>query len=128
MHVEVVTLVIPGLNDSREEMDGLIRWVIEHLGAGTPMHFTRFHPDYKMLDQEATPVATLEAIYHRAKELGLQYPYLGNVWNHTYENTYCPHCGALLIERQGFQSRLRQLDRDRCRQCGETIPLVLHVP
>jgi pyruvate formate lyase activating enzyme len=109
-------------------MDGLIRWVIEHLGADTPMHFTRFHPDYKMLDQEATPVAMLEAIYHRAKELGLRYPYLGNVWNHIYENTYCPHCGALLIERQGFQSRLRQLDRDRCRQCGETIPLVLHVP
>jgi pyruvate formate lyase activating enzyme len=128
MHVEVVMLVIPGLNDSRDETDGLIRWVVEHLGPETPVHFTRFHPDYKMLDREATPIATLDAIYRRAKELGLQYPYLGNVYNNKYENTYCPKCGALLIERQGFASWIRLLDRNHCKKCGETIPLVLHVP
>jgi pyruvate formate lyase activating enzyme len=81
-----------------------------------------------MLDREATPIATLDAIYRRAKELGLQYPYLGNVYNNKYENTYCPKCGALLIERQGFASWIRLLDRNHCKKCGETIPLVLHVP
>ncbi len=70
MHVETVTLVIPGLNDSTEEMGSLIRWVIEHLGPATPMHFSAFHPDYKMTDRGATPPATLEKIYDLAKESG----------------------------------------------------------
>jgi len=124
MHVETVTLVIPGLNDSMEEMEALIRWVIEHLGPATPMHFSRFHPDYKMTDRGATPVATLEKIYRKARELGLRFPYLGNVYNHQYENTFCPSCGATLIERQGFSSRIRMLDGRRCRKCGEQIELV----
>lgn len=124
MHVETVTLVIPDLNDRMEEMEGLIRWVIEHLGADTPMHFSRFHPDYQMLDRRATPVATLEKIYKRARELGVRFPYLGNVFDHSYENTYCPNCGALLIERQGFAIRLRELDGQQCRQCGEKIEIV----
>jgi len=128
MHVEVVTLVIPGLNDSVEETDGLIRWIVDHLGPDTPVHFTGFHPDFRMLDRNATPLSTLARIYARAKELGLRYPYLGNVYNHPYENTYCPACGALLIERQGFASRICDLDNGRCRKCGERIPLVLAVP
>ena len=74
MHIETVTLVIPGLNDDMEEISALIRWVIEHLGPATPMHFSAFHPDYKMMDRGATPVATLEKIYRKAKELGLKYP------------------------------------------------------
>src|SRR5512136_595104 len=72
MHIETVTLVIPGLNDGMDEMSALIRWVIEHLGPETPMHFSAFHPDYKMLDRGPTPVATLEKIYRRAKERGLK--------------------------------------------------------
>ena len=127
MHVETITLVIPGLNDSMEEMEALIRWVIENLGPATPMHFSRFHPDYKMLDRDATPVATLEKIYSRAKELGLRFPYLGNVFNHPYENTYCPKCGSLLIERQGFTMRLRGLDGHQCIQCKEKIEIIRHV-
>jgi pyruvate formate lyase activating enzyme len=127
MHVETVTLVIPGLNDSREELDGLIRWVIDNLGADTPMHFTRFHPDYKMLDRGATPVALLEKIYARAKELGLLFPYLGNVFEHPYENTSCPECGALLIERKGFFMQLRELDGQQCKKCGERIAVVRDV-
>lgn len=127
MHVETVTLVIPGLNDSMEEMEKLIRWVIENLGPATPMHFSRFHPDYKMTDRCATPVATLEKIYRKAKELGLRFPYLGNVYNHQYENTFCPACGTLLIERQGFMSRNRAFDGIRCRNCGEKIEIVTDV-
>jgi pyruvate formate lyase activating enzyme len=127
MHVETVTLVIPGLNDSREEMERLILWVIEHLGPATPMHFSAFHPDYKMTDRGATPLATLEKIYSLAKELGLRFPYLGNVYNHPYENTYCPVCGVMLIGRQGFSSTVLELDGQQCRNCGEKIEIVRHV-
>lgn len=127
MHIETVTLVIPGLNDSREEVSALIRWVIDNLGPATPMHFSAFHPDYKMTDRGATPVATLEKIYTSAKELGLQFPYIGNVYSHQYENTYCPACGAMLIERSGFSSRFAGLDGDQCRNCGRKIEIVRHV-
>ena len=127
MHIETVTLVIPGLNDTMEEITALIRWVIEHLGPATPMHFSAFHPDYKMLDRPATPVATLEKIYKKAKELGLKYPYTGNIFSHQYENTYCPRCGATLIERQGFSSRIRELDGQQCKTCGEKIEIVRNV-
>ncbi|WAC04070.1 MAG: AmmeMemoRadiSam system radical SAM enzyme [Methanoregula sp.] len=127
MHVETVTLVIPGLNDSMEEQSALIAWVIDHLGPATPMHFSAFHPDYKMTDRGATPVATLEKIYNKAKALGLRFPYLGNVFSSPYENTYCPSCGATLIERQGFSGSIRELDGHQCRNCGETIEIVTHV-
>jgi pyruvate formate lyase activating enzyme len=127
MHIETVTLVIPGLNDSMDEQENLIRWVIEHLGPETPMHFSAFHPDYKMTDRGTTPIALLEKICARAKELGLRFPYLGNVAHHPYENTYCPACDALLIERRGFSSRITGLDNRQCTSCGETIEIVRHV-
>jgi pyruvate formate lyase activating enzyme len=127
MHVETVTLVIPGLNDSMEEQEKLIHWVIEHLGPETPMHFSAFHPDYKMLDRGATPVATLEKIYRKAKELGLRFPYIGNIYHKSYENTYCPACNTMLIERQGFSSRFSALDGNQCTHCGETIEIIRHV-
>ena len=126
IHIETVTLVIPGLNDSMEEQEALICWVIEHLGPDTPMHFSAFHPDYQMTDRSGTPVATLEKIYEKAKVLGLRYPYLGNVYHHRYENTFCPSCGATLIERMGFSSQPIGLDGTRCRNCGETIAVVTH--
>jgi len=127
MHVETVTLVIPGLNDGMDEMDSLIRWVIGNLGPDTPMHFSAFHPDYRMLDRGATPVALLEKIYRRAKELGLKYPYTGNVFSPELENTYCPSCGTTLIERRGFSSRFVALDGRQCRNCGEKIEIVRDV-
>ena len=127
MHVEIVNLVIPGLNDSPEETDRLIRWILENCGPDTPVHFTRFHPDYHMQDRGATPVAVLDRIYRRAKEIGLKYPYVGNVYNHPGENTWCPVCGALLIERSGFTSRFRNLSGHRCKECGEVIPFIDHV-
>jgi len=108
-------------------MENLIRWVIEHIGPSTPMHFSAFHPDYKMTDRGATPLATLEKIYTMAKELGLRFPYLGNVYNHPYENTYCPACGVMLIGRQGFSSTVLALDGKQCRNCGEKIEIVRHV-
>ncbi|MDD1717647.1 MAG: AmmeMemoRadiSam system radical SAM enzyme, partial [Methanoregulaceae archaeon] len=128
MHVETVTLVIPGLNDNPDELDALIRWVLEELGPDTPMHFTRFHPDYRMTDRTATPLPLLEKIYGRAKELGIRYPYLGNVARHPFESTYCPACGGLLIERSGlYAMQIRNLEKDRCRLCGEKIAVVSDV-
>jgi len=99
LHIETVTLIIPGLNDDMNEMKRLIIWVIDNLGPETPMHFTRFHPDFRMTDRTATPVRTLEKIYDLAHELGLHYPYLGNVGGHRYEHTYCPECGNVVISR-----------------------------
>jgi pyruvate formate lyase activating enzyme len=127
LHIETVTLVIPGLNDSEEEMDALIRWVIESLGPGTPMHFTRFHPDYQMQDRPPTPISKLEKIYLRARELGVRFPYLGNVFSHPYESTYCPACGELLIERAGYVPRIRNLKGHQCGKCGEQIEIVTDV-
>jgi pyruvate formate lyase activating enzyme len=74
-----------------------------------------------------TPLSTLEKIYKKAKEMGLRFPYLGNVYNNPYENTFCPSCGATLIERQGFSSSIRELDGQQCRNCGETIEIITHV-
>jgi pyruvate formate lyase activating enzyme len=111
-----------------EEQENLIRWVVEKLGPDTPMHFSAFHPDYRMTDRGATPVALLEKICNRAKELGLRFPCLGNVAYHPYENTYCPACGAMLIERRGFSCRITGLDDRQCTSCGETIGIVRHVP
>lgn len=124
VHIETVTLIIPGLNDSMEEMTALIQWVIDTLGPDTPMHFTRFHPDYHLTDRQATPINTLEKIYERAKDLGLHYPYLGNVSGHPYEHTYCPDCEALLIHRKGYQITLEGLNRDRCAHCNTRIAII----
>ncbi|MEN6341559.1 MAG: AmmeMemoRadiSam system radical SAM enzyme, partial [Methanospirillum sp.] len=85
-------------------------------------------PDYRMRDRPATPIRLLERIYERAKELGLHYPYLGNVGGHKYENTWCPVCNNLLIERTLMQGRVVGLDDGRCRKCGEAIPVVRSVP
>jgi len=127
MHIETVTLVIPGLNDSREEIDALIRWVIENLGPDTPMHFSAFHPDYRMTDRNGTPAALIEKICTRAKELGLHFAYSGNVGYSKFDNTYCPACGSLLIERRGFSARIAGLDDRQCTNCGEKIGIVRHV-
>jgi pyruvate formate lyase activating enzyme len=127
MHIETVTLVIPGLNDSPEETDALIRWTLDTLGPDTPMHFTAFHPDYKMTDRPATPVKLLERICNRAREIGMRYVYMGNVFSHPYEHTYCPDCGELLIERAGYSVHFRQLDGTQCAGCGANIPIRRHV-
>jgi pyruvate formate lyase activating enzyme len=99
MHVETVTLIIPTKNDSPEEITQIIGWVHDNLGKDTPMHFTRFHPIYKMDDLYPTPVGTLEMAYDIAKKKGMSFVYLGNMGGHKYENTYCPKCNALLIDR-----------------------------
>jgi pyruvate formate lyase activating enzyme len=124
IHVEVVALVITGVNDDEESLSSLIGEHLRHVGPETPLHFTRYYPAYK-LTNPPTAVSTLEQAYRLAKEAGVLYPYLGNVGGHRLENTFCPRCGELLIERYGYIVRRCTLGADkRCPRCGEAIPIV----
>ncbi|MFH0903865.1 MAG: AmmeMemoRadiSam system radical SAM enzyme [Methanobacteriota archaeon] len=124
MHVETITLVIPGRNDSKEELTQIARWVKENLGEDTPMHFTRFHPMHKMDHVAPTPLSTLEMAHGIAKKEGMRFVYLGNVGGHKYENTFCPRCDALLIDRAGFRVGEVRVKDGKCARCGEGIPIV----
>ncbi len=124
MHIEMTDLVIPRVGDSLEACGELTRWVRESLGPDVPMHFTMFHPDYKMLDYPQTPYATLKRHYDIARANGLNYVYIGNVQGNPYESTYCPRCAALAIGRDGFSVTEWAIDgKNRCRECGTSIPV-----
>ena len=118
--LEVTTLLIPGLNDSEAEIDELTAWIAEHLGEGTPLHFSAFHPDGEMRDGSPTPPATLRRARELARENGLRHVYVGNVRGEEDATaTFCPDCGARLIEREGFRAKILKLDADgRCQVCG----------
>lgn len=122
--IELTYLIIPGQNDGEAEIKEYCKWVVDSLGEDTPIHFSRFHPDYKMLDSVATPMSTLYRAYEIAKETGLRYVYLGNVPHGDYENTYCPECGEVLIERMGFSTRSHYAKDGKCPKCGLAIPLM----
>ncbi len=124
MHVETVTLIIPGRNDSREEITQIAKWVHDNLGADTPMHFTGFYPMYKMSYLPPTPTESLEMAHDVAKNEGMRFVYTGNVPKHKYENTYCPECNTLLIERSGFLVSAIRIKDGKCPQCGEAVPVV----
>ncbi|AGK60619.1 Pyruvate-formate lyase-activating enzyme [Archaeoglobus sulfaticallidus PM70-1] len=115
--VELTYLIIPGENDNEDELKRFSEWVYE-LDAGIPVHFSRFHPDFQILDKPATSIQTLERAYRIAKDAGLEYVYLGNVWGHKYESTYCPRCGYPVIQRQGFYIEKIDLDDSKCPKCG----------
>jgi len=124
VHVETTYLVIPGLNDSIEEVKNMAKWHIETLGPDTPLHLSRFYPQYKYTQSPPTPIKTLEKLRKIALNEGLNYVYLGNAPGHEGENTYCPKCGHLLIKRWGFSIIQWNLTEDmRCKYCGEKIPI-----
>jgi pyruvate formate lyase activating enzyme len=125
IHLELTYLVIPGFNDADQEIKEFCQWIREKLGAETPVHFSRFHPDYKMKDTQATSINTLLACHSIAKDAGLQFVYLGNITHGDYDNTYCPSCKNLLIERYGFSIQIKGLTKEKCNKCGATIPLIL---
>ncbi len=119
---ELTTLLIPGENDSPEEIDEMTRWVVEHLGPDVPMHFTAFHPDYKMLDHPPTPPETLLRACEIARNNGVHYAYTGNVHDKAGQSTWCPHCGGLVIERDWYQLGDWHLDPEgRCAHCATPI-------
>lgn len=128
LHIELTDLIIPGAGDSKEACDNLTKFIYEDLGPDTPIQFTRFHPDYKMLDYVETPYSTLEAHYKIAKRNGLNYAYIGNVPGNPYESTYCPACGGCAIKRYGFYILEWNIDNGKCKGCGHKIPIVGKAP
>lgn len=120
--LELTTLLIPGENDSEPELRQLSRWVYQHLGAETPIHFTAFHPDWKM---RHTPPTAPKALIHArqiARNEGLEFVYTGNLYDPNGNTTWCPHCGARLIERNGYQLGHWGLDANgRCRVCSHPL-------
>lgn len=123
MHAEIVNLVITDVNDDEACLNEIIQRHIKELGADTPLHFTRYYPAYKF-SNPSTKIETLEKAYEAAKKAGVLYPYIGNVPGHRYENTYCPNCGELLIERLGFSVLDYKIKDKRCPRCGEEILIV----
>lgn len=119
--LEVTTLVIPGLNDADEELRWIARYLHDELGPDLPWHISRFYPQYKMTSTPPTPVATLERAWHIGRDVGLRYVYVGNVPGHDTESTHCPGCGATVIERYGYHTRIRALRGGKCTQCGTSI-------
>jgi pyruvate formate lyase activating enzyme len=117
--LELTTLLIPGHNDDDAELARMTRWVAEHLGPDVPMHFTAFHPDYKMLDVPATPLATLARARRTALANGIRYAYTGNVHDVDGDSTYCHGCGSRVIERDWYTlGDWRLDDAGRCTTCG----------
>lgn len=114
--VEITTLLIPGLNDTREELTDIADF-IACLGEEIPWHVSRFHPQYKMLDTPVTPIASLHLACEIGKKAGLKYVYSGNVPGDGGESTFCARCGSRLIERYGYEIRSMDLDGNLCRSC-----------
>jgi pyruvate formate lyase activating enzyme len=120
--LEITTLLIPGQNDSDEELDEMTSWIADRLGTDVPLHFSAFHPDFKMLDTPATPPSTLTRAREIALTNGLEYVYTGNVHDKTGGSTYCPACGDRVIERDWYVIGGYRLTGDgRCRSCGASI-------
>jgi pyruvate formate lyase activating enzyme len=119
---EIVALVIPTQNDSEDEVRSLARFVRDEVGPEVPVHFTRFHPSYRLQNLPATPVRTLERCRDAAMAEGLRFVYVGNVPGHPGEHTYCPGCGRLLIRRVGMAVAQNRLKSGGCPDCGRRIP------
>ncbi len=120
---EITTLLIPGLNDSDEELGHMTRWIVDRLGPDVPHHFTAFHPDFKMMDRPSTPSSTLTRARNIAIENGERFVYTGNVHDPSGQSTFCHDCGALLIERDWYRLGTWALsDAGRCAVCGTQCP------
>jgi pyruvate formate lyase activating enzyme len=121
--LEITTLLIPGENDSDPEIDALTKWIADRLGPDVPLHFSAFHPDWKMREIPPTPPATLTRARRLALANGLRFVYTGNVHDPEGDSTWCPGCGVRVIERDWFELGEWRLDTDgRCADCGTAIP------
>ena len=125
IHLELTYLIIPGYNDSSDEIKKFCRWVVDKLGYDTPVHFSRFHPDHEMLNVPITPMEIMLNAYKIAKGIGILYVYLGNVPHSEYENTTCPKCGNICINRDAFSIGLDGLKNNKCAKCGSNIKIII---
>jgi pyruvate formate lyase activating enzyme len=120
--LEITNLIIPTFNDDLDMIRRMCRWILAHLGADTPLHFSRFFPMYKIRNLPPTPLDILVKARQEALAIGLNYVYVGNVLGSDAEHTYCPHDGALLIRRTGFSVVENNLINGTCPKCGTKIP------
>jgi pyruvate formate lyase activating enzyme len=127
VHVEITDLVVPEVGDDEAACRALCRRILDEFGPLMPIHFLRWHPDYLMRDLPVTPISTLERHWQIAREEGLQYAYLGNVPGHPLENTHCHACGAVVVQRRGFNILAYDLiakgERNHCPHCDARIPI-----
>ena len=121
MHVEVITNIIPTMNDDDQQLEGIANWIRDELGELTPWHVTRFHPHHHMMHLPPTPIATLEHAYEIGQKAGLKFIYAGNVPGHRSESTICYSCGKLNVERFGYRTRVVGLEGSKCRFCGAEL-------
>jgi pyruvate formate lyase activating enzyme len=119
--VEVTTLIIPGLNDDKKELENLSAFLVDEIGPETPWHISRFHPTYKLMDRPPTPVETLIGAREIGTKAGLKYVYTGNVPGESTEKTFCDQCDHLLIDRWGFYVQNNRIKNGKCPQCGAAV-------
>ena len=120
-HLEIVNLMIPTLNDNAEDVRKMCRWIAENLGQDTPLHFSRFYPNYKLLNLPPTPVETLEKAYETAVQEGLHYVTIGNVPGHEHNSTFCPNCKKKIIHRVQYHIIKNDIEDGKCRFCRYPI-------
>jgi pyruvate formate lyase activating enzyme len=125
IHVELTYLIVPGHNDSAEELRDFVAWVRGGLRTDVPVHFSAFHPDYRLVDVPRTPMKTMDLAYDIAKRAGLDFVYLGNVHAGDRDDTFCPSCGSLAIERDGFSASRRAFTEGRCSKCGASLNMLV---
>ena len=118
---EITTLLIPGANDDRTELEAMAKFIAEDLGVETPWHISRFHPAYRLTDRAATPVSSLTMARDIGIKAGLHYVYTGNVPGEKGEDTFCYSCGKTLIDRWGFSIRENHVGNGMCEYCGAKI-------
>lgn len=124
VHIEITTLVVTGVNDNLDQLKGISQKIMDELGEETPWHITRYFPAFKFL-KPPPPIKLLEKAREQAIKIGLKYVYLGNIPGHPWENTYCPNCQTLLIERSIFSiTRYLVTPDNKCPNCGLKIPII----
>jgi pyruvate formate lyase activating enzyme len=116
--LEITNLLIPGHNDTTEELDAMTKWIVAELGPDVPVHFSAFHPDWRMMDTPATPLRTLQRARRIAMDNGVRYAYTGNVFNPEGDTTCCHECGKVIIGRSGYSLTAWSVVRGRCAYCG----------
>ncbi len=121
-YFEIVNLIVPTLNDSPSEIRKMCQWIKENLGRDVPLHFTRFTPAYRLTHLLSTPIQKLEEAYKIAKEVGLNYVYIGNVPGHIHNSTFCSKCQRRLIHRVHFSTLENNIEDGKCKFCGNKIP------
>ncbi|MBU1625838.1 AmmeMemoRadiSam system radical SAM enzyme [bacterium] len=120
--LEIVNLAIPTLNDSKAEIEGMSKWILDNLGDSVPLHFSRFQPQYLLKNLPPTSISTLDMCRDTAMKAGLKFVYIGNVPGHEGENTYCPKCKKVVVKRTGYWVDVVNLKDGKCGACSESIP------